>query len=248
LVVASLCDKDEVMSWLLATRNRHPEWMDEPGIDVQLHLTALRGLERINVVSGTVRAVWRPLERVARRTPSTPLTVLDVASGAGDLAIGLARRARAKGVKLLIDGCDISPTAIAHASRRARERGQAVRFFQHDAFTPLERAYDVVICSLFLHHLDDEQVVRLLRALAAAARSTVIVSDLERSATGMALAWLGTRVLTRSPVVHVDGPRSVRAAFTRGEAAGLAARAGLTSYTIRPHWPCRWLLVAEGAA
>jgi 2-polyprenyl-3-methyl-5-hydroxy-6-metoxy-1,4-benzoquinol methylase len=222
--------------------------MDEPDIDPQLHLEALRGLERINAVSGTVRAVWQPVARVARRGPSVPLTVLDVAAGAGDVAIGLARRARAKGVKLLIDGCDISPTAVTHATRRAREREVAVRFFQHDAFAPLGRAYDIVVCSLFLHHLDEERAVRLLGALAAAARSTVIVSDLERGPAGLALAWLGTRLLTSSPVVHVDGPRSVRAAFTTGEAAALAARAGFGSYTISRHWPSRWLLVAEGTA
>ena len=65
---------------------------------------------------------------------------------------------------------------------------------------------------------------------------------------GLLLAWLGTRLLTRSPVVHVDSLRSVRAAFTRDEAAALATRAGLTSWRLTMHWPCRWRLVVERAA
>jgi hypothetical protein len=98
---------------------------------------------------------------------------------------------------------------------------------------------------LVLHHLDEDEAVRLLRTLSTTARWLVIVSDLDRSRLGLLLAWLGTRLLSRSPVVHVDSLRSVRAAFTRGEAASLAARAGLTSWRLTTHWPCRWRLVAE---
>ena len=227
----------------IALRLRLPEWMDEPDIDPQLHRNALRGLERINAISRTVPALWGPLAGLLRQRAS--LSVLDVACGAGDVAIGLAKRARAAGALLAIEGCDVSPTAVAYATRQSQHRGVDLRFFEHDVInTPLPATYDVIVCSLFLHHLEDEQAVRLLGALYAAARSLVIVSDLERSRMGLLLAWLGTRVLSRSPVVHVDSLRSVRAAFTRQEAVGLADRAGLRSYHVTRHWPCRWRLVA----
>jgi hypothetical protein len=58
----------------------------------------------------------------------------------------------------------------------------------------------------------------------------------------MLLACAGTRLLSRSPVVHVDGPRSVAAAFTPAEALDLAQRAGLTGATVVRRWPCRFLL------
>lgn len=237
------------MSASLTLRRRHAEWMDEPDLDPRLHRDALRGLERINRVSATVPVVWAPLAGLYRRRQASGLSVLDVACGAGDVAIGVSRRARREGLTLAVEGCDISPTAIAHATGRAHQADVNIRFFEHDVMnTPLGRAYDVVTCSLFLHHLDDQDAVRLLQTLGAAARSLVIVSDLDRSRLGLALAWLGTRLLSRSPVVHVDSLRSVRAAFTREEAATLAERAGLTSYRITTHWPCRWRLVAEHTA
>jgi 2-polyprenyl-3-methyl-5-hydroxy-6-metoxy-1,4-benzoquinol methylase len=229
-------------------RRRHAEWMDEPDIDPRLHRDALRGLERINIASATGSAVWAPVVGLWRRRQAAALTLLDVACGAGDVAIGIARRASREGVKLAVEGCDISSTAIAHATAQAQRADADVRFFEHDVLnTPLDRSFDVVVCSLFLHHLDENDAVRLLRTLDAAARSLVIVSDLDRSRLGLGLAWLGTRLLSRSPVVHVDGPRSVRAAFTRAEAAALAARASLTSYRLTTHWPCRWRLVVERA-
>ena len=222
--------------------------MDEPDIDPRLHLDALRGLERINAVSATVPVIWAPIATLWRRQ-RTGLSLLDVACGAGDVAIGVARRAQREGVKLVVEGCDISPTAIAHARSRAGKADTDVRFFEHDVMSgTVGRTYDVVTCSLFLHHLDELAALRLLRMLDATARSLVIVSDLDRSRLGLLLTWLGTRLLTRSPVVHVDSLRSVRAAFTRDEAAALATRAGLSSWRLTMHWPCRWRLVVERAA
>jgi hypothetical protein len=55
-------------------------------------------------------------------------------------------------------------------------------------------------------------------------------------------AQLGSRVLTTSHVVHVDGPRSVEGAFTRAEALALAERAGLNGARVSRRWPFRWLL------
>jgi 2-polyprenyl-3-methyl-5-hydroxy-6-metoxy-1,4-benzoquinol methylase len=229
----------------LAARVRQPEWMDEAGLDPRLHRQALRGLARINVASGTVRAVWPPLEALARRLSPAPVSVLDVACGAGDVAMGLQRRARRAGLQFRVEGCDISPTALEHAARLASRRGSAVRFFQHDILAgDLPGHYDAVTCSLFLHHLDQDEAVGALRAMQRAARWLVVVSDLDRGRMGLALAWLGTRLLSRSPVMRVDGTRSVRAAFTPAEAEGLAREAGLAPFTVERRWPRRWRLVA----
>src|SRR5687768_8261177 len=106
--------------------------MDEPDIDPQLHRDALRGLERINIVSATGSVIWAPIASLWQRRQTGALTLLDVACGAGDLAIAIARRARREGVKLAVEGCDISPTAIAHAMDRAQRADADVRFFEHD--------------------------------------------------------------------------------------------------------------------
>jgi 2-polyprenyl-3-methyl-5-hydroxy-6-metoxy-1,4-benzoquinol methylase len=230
----------------LMVRVRLPEWMDEAGLDAGLHRQALRGLERINLVSRTLDAVWAPIAHLARRRSPQALTVIDVACGAGDLAIGLARRAARRGVPLSVEACDVSATALEHATGRAAQRGTTVRFFAHDVLAgALPATYDVVVCSLFLHHLELDDATRALRTLRDAARLLLVVTDLDRSRVGLALAWLGTRLLSRSPVVHVDGLRSVRAAFTPGEAVQLARDAGIAPFAVARHWPRRWRLVAE---
>jgi hypothetical protein len=73
----------------------------------------------------------------------------------------------------------------------------------------------------------------------------VLVNDLSRSRTGLFLALVGTRLLSTSDVVRVDGPLSVKAAFTPAEARALAERAGLRGAKVMRRWPCRWLLTWE---
>lgn len=227
----------------LAQRHRQPEWMDQPGIDPLAHSQALQGLRRINAFSGAVGSLFAPIRSLAQEQGELPLRVLDLACGGGDNTTALAERARREGLAVQVDGCDLSPQAVAIATKNAAERALNTRFFQADALhDPLPADYDVILCSLFLHHLDDDQAVQLLRRMAGASRCLVLVNDLIRSPLGYGLAWAGCRLLSRSPIVHFDGPVSVQGAFQLGEVRALAARAGLEGAALRRSWPERYLL------
>jgi hypothetical protein len=140
-------------------------------------------------------------------------------------------------------GCDVSLVALNHARDRARAAAAELELFECDAVRgDLPGRHDVVMCSLFLHHLDDGAAVGFLRKAAAAADRAVLVCDLQRCRAGLWLAQAATRLLTTSPVVHVDGPRSVRAAFTCAEALELTRRAGLQGARVQRKWPFRFLL------
>jgi len=78
--------------------------------------------------------------------------------------------------------------------------------------------------------------------MAAASDRLVVVCDLARSNVAWWLTYAGTRLLTRSPVVRVDGPLSVRAAFTIDEVRSLAVQAGLTDCRIQRRMPFRFVL------
>jgi hypothetical protein len=229
---------------LLPALSRHlrPEVMDQPGLDPGKHRQALHSLRRINFWSGSAGILWPPLAALASAA-GRPVRVLDVAAGGGDVPIRLWHRARRAGLPITIDGCDVSPVAVEHATRQAERDGAAVSFFVADALAgDLPSGYDAVVCSLFLHHLTEEHAVGLLRRMSAAAGRLVLVNDLLRSRFGLLLARVVTRLLSRSEVVHVDGPRSVEGAFTIAEAHEMAERAGLGGVTVVRRWPCRFLL------
>lgn len=225
-------------------RQREPELMDQPGLEDHLHRGALVGLGRINRFSGSGRIVWNAVERLISANAPRTWRLLDLASGGGDVAIDVARRAARAGARVVVDGYDVSPFAVRYATARATERGvENVQFFRQDVLNgPLPEGYDVVMCSLFLHHLPEEIASALLARMAAAAQRLVLVNDLCRSAFGYGLVWLGCRFLTRSPIVHVDGPRSVQSAFSLNEIREVARQGGLAGAIVERRWPCRFLL------
>ena len=228
----------------MGQRCRQPEIMDGQTLDMPRHVQALQGLARINHWSGSVGIVWSSIRAFVHQRETRALRVLDIATGAGDVPIGLWQAAHRTGLLLEIDGCDRSLTALEHARLCAKRVKADIHFFELDALTDeVPSGYDIIISSLFLHHLDDEEAVCLLRNMGQAAGGMVVVNDLVRSVRGLALAYVGTRVLSTSDVVHADGPRSVRAAYTIEEVCGLARRAGLDSAAVFPRWPCRFLLV-----
>lgn len=218
--------------------------MDQPGLDAAVHSRALAGLGKANAVSRIARHIWRAIA-AANTWPTNgqPLRVLDIASGGGDITIAVAKLAAAHGIRLEIDGCDVSPTAIEFAERAAQRAGVPnVHFRQLDVLVDPLDEYDLVMSTLFLHHLTEHEARNLLERMGQAARRLALVDDLQRNRLGYAYAWAGVRLLTRSPIVHTDGPLSVRAAFTMDEAAALARDAGWRDIRVTAHWPQRFLM------
>ena len=227
----------------LKTRHLEMEMMDDPSLDPARHAQALRGLERINRWSASVRIVWPSIQALAREIQPKPLKVLDIATGAGDLPIGLWRRGARSGFTLEIAGCDKSSVAVEHARQQAKRAAATVNFFELDALTgEIPSGYDLILCSLFLHHLSSDEALQLLRAMTQKAGRGILVNDLARSRTGLMLAYCGSRLLSQSKVVHADAPQSVRAACTMEEVEALAKQAGLSGFSVESRWPCRFLL------
>jgi 2-polyprenyl-3-methyl-5-hydroxy-6-metoxy-1,4-benzoquinol methylase len=221
---------------------RQSELMDDPGLERSLHLAALRDLDRLNRVSFTSELIWREIQKNIGAKRS--LSILDVASGSGTIAARISELSRRRGFDVAVDVCDISDTAMSHA---AEQHGNLLRrAFKLDVLrVPIPTGYDVIICSLFLHHLNEADASTLLRKITAAATDAAIISDLERSRMGYVLAFAATHLLTRSPIVKVDSLRSVKNAYTKTEIQELIKKAGIKDVTVRRAFPCRLMIVGR---
>ena len=227
----------------LGQRQLRPEVMDQPGLDPQAHQAALLGLARINALTRSAACFFPSIRRLASQNPSRRLRILDVACGGGDTVRAISRLGRREGIDLEVHGCDISDEAVTLATAAARAEGLETHFFQADAIgAPLPGGYHLITTSLFLHHLREVDAEALLRSMAAATLEQVMVHDLIRSHLDLLLTWIGTRLLSRSPIVHIDGPLSVGGAFQFDEVVHLATAAGLTGAQISRFWPERFLL------
>lgn len=222
-------------------RRRIPEEMDGPKVDALEHVHALRSLNRINRLLGVH---FRLVRRVERRFPNA--SVLDLGCGGGGfLGHLLAKRTRQPRGFLI--GLDRSAIALLSA---VQWHPDGVRWIAADALrVPLaDNSVDVVTSSLFLHHFERSDAVTLLREASRVARRGVVIGDLARSWSAWAVTAVMTRVLSRSRLVHVDGPRSVRAAFVAEELTDLANEAGLEGAAVTRQFPFRLMLTWEKSA
>ncbi len=228
----------------MLTRTREPEIMDSPAINSREHERALRGLARLNACSGSVWALWQPIRRLAAALDRKQLRILDVATGCADNPISLWELGKRAGLELIIDGCDISDTALAVSREAATRAGAPGKFFKLNVMDEqLPTDYDVIMSSLFTHHLAEDEVVKFLDKMKSSTKHMLVVNDLVRSYPSLMMVSVATQMLSRSPVVHSDGPASVRAAFTPDELKALALDAGLNSVNIVERFPCRMMLV-----
>jgi SAM-dependent methyltransferase len=82
--------------------------------------------------------------------------ILDVGCGTGTLALGAKRRAGPTGT---VAGIDASPEMIGRARTKAKREGLEVQFTVGSATSlPIANgSYDVVLCSLALHHVPKDE-------------------------------------------------------------------------------------------
>jgi len=231
------------MAWFLSKRKREDEWMDRPDVPADQHARALVGLARINVVSRASLAMRKAILQHLGGQPRR-LRLTDVACGAGDVPVSVAAQLRRRGFDIQLTLCDRSATALEVARQHAVAAGISnVTILPLDVTRGSLPQADVVTCSLFLHHLDRPEVVAVLKTLQAAAGQLLVVSDIRRSFSAWTGSWLTCFLLTRSPIVHYDGPVSVRAAWTPQELRAMAEEAGMTGAVIALAPGCRMQLV-----
>lgn len=219
--------------------------MDMPGLDAGAFVGSLRGLRNVNRITFAGNLLWPHLKRLAQGQ-AKPLRVLDVGSGAGDGVIKLARRAARAGLSMRFTAADINPIAVEFGREAAAAADIDVEFCVLDAVNnSMPGEIDVVISSLFLHHLRNGDARRFLERAKASAARGIVIHDLERSASGYWLAYVGVRLVSRSHVVHVDGPRSVEGSFTVDEVSAMATEAGLDGHRVERRFPFRYVLSWE---
>lgn len=221
----------------LSRRSTAAELMDTETVPFEEFQECLRHLERINICTLAYRPTFAWLDRlVKRRGADVPLSVLDVGYGHGDMLRRIAAWARRRGLAVRLAGVDLNPWS-ARAAEAATSPGLPVRYHVGDVFDwPDGEPVDVVISSLFAHHLPDRELVRFLRWMDGRARAGWFVNDLHRHALPYGVVRAAAGLLPVNRMVRHDAPLSVARAFTRQDWEGLIARGGLDPERVRVEW------------
>jgi hypothetical protein len=190
-----------------------PEILDYLQPDDPRAIRSRRDLDLINKVMGQHRIMARAL----RSLPS-PNLIADLGGGDGRFLLSVARRLPWRDVKLLIlDRQDI----VSRQTRAAfAALGWSCEVAHGDIFETLPKlSPDIVTANLFLHHLEDQALARLL-ALVGARSTALIACEPRRSRFALLGAHL-VFALGANDVTRHDAVASVRAGFSGCELSAL---------------------------
>jgi SAM-dependent methyltransferase len=213
-----------------------PEIMDRRGNDAALLRADLRVLDYINRFLGGHRIALGYLDELLDTAPMNPVRILDLATGGADVPRAIARWARRKRIGVEITAMDRNPEILTLARERCAGWPE-IRIEQHDllALPYAAASFDVVTCSLTLHHFTRANVVAILRRIHDITRVGYIINDLRRNRVAIGLTKLMARTIIRNPIAQFDAPASCERAFSVAELRAMAARAELRSFVIRRH-------------
>ncbi len=211
-------------------RTLAPELMDTEACGPDEFRDCLVGLARVNRLSLAYRPTLGFLSRVARRHDG-PLHVVDIGGGYGDMLRVIDRWAARRGRDLRLTSVDLNPYARLageQASLACPARGRPIEWVTADLFDYQPSSPpDLVISSLFAHHLDDAGVVRFVAWMERTARLGWFVSDLHRHPLPYHVFRTVARALRWHRFVQHDGPVSIARAFVRADWQRLLGAAGL---------------------
>ncbi|MFN8594330.1 MAG: methyltransferase domain-containing protein [Thermomicrobiales bacterium] len=225
-----------ILAW---TRQRSdaPELLDAQGHDPRELAANLRDIRLVNLLAGGSATVLRHLSPLLAAIPEErPVTILDLATGSGDIPRAIMRWAARHERAVTITASDASPEILAEARRLLRGTpGVAFAVWDARAVPLPDRAFDIVLCSLALHHFIPDEACRILGEMDRLARTGCIVNDIRRSAPGYIMAWGASRVATRNRLTRHDMPLSVRRAYTPRELRALCRAAGIPDARVSTH-------------
>ena len=204
----------------------------------------LRNLEQVNRWLLGYRPTLAWLTRMMARLPHglrDPLHIVDVGSGGGDLLRQIARWAQRRDLAVQLTGIDLNPFA-ARAAAEFTPKELGIVWVTGDAleYQP-KKPVDIVVSSLMAHHLEDDEILALLRWMESTAQAGWFINDLERSEWSCRMfGWVATVVGWHRFVRH-DGPVSFRRAFRKQDWLRLLALAAVPedAVTVEPWWPGR---------
>ena len=210
-------------------RRPTPELLDADCGNAGEVAASLEDLRWFNRWFGGISTVRSLLKEVAQRTRQTEFSVLDVAAAEGYIPQLLNRELRTAGIRLEITLLDRLASHLPANGMFAKIAADALHLPFPDS------SFDLVCCSLFLHHLGPDEVIQFAGEALRVCRFALLVHDLIRNPLHLALAYAGIP-LYQSRLTRNDAPASVRQAYTVPEMRDLLYRAGSGEVHLKKHF------------
>ena len=233
------------MSNKFKQRSTQSEILDSPGIPEPLLIRNLREMDFLNHTTGGFSISLEGIKMLLNDKKDRTFHIADLGCGSGGSLKYLARWARKNGIRAKFSGIDKNQMAINYLKKKCAGfpeiKGYALEYTDYlKQKTPV----DIIHCSLFCHHLPDEELVQLIQKMKSVARVGFVINDLQRNRRAYYSALIMTYLLGGTKLAKHDGPVSVLRGFKKNELDLFMKKGGVKNYIIYRRRGFRFLVVA----
>lgn len=227
-------------------RTQETEIMDDFSLQGRELRVTLDQIARINQLLGGNKVTLNGVKKIVKINTSKPIVIVDIGCGNGDMLRMLANYGLKNNLNFKLIGIDANAFTVNYAKTLSNEYSNieylCLDIFSED-FSTLQ--YDIVLCTLTLHHFTNEQILNIIAIFNNNASMGIVVNDLQRNKLAYKLFELICKLFNLSKMSREDGLVSILRGFKKKELEKFSKKLNLKNYTINWKWAFRyqWIIV-----
>lgn len=228
-------------------RTDETEIMDDFALEGEILRDALDKIAKINQLLGGNKLTLQGVQSLMTKvSPNKEVTIVDIGCGNGDMLRALADYASNNNLNFKLIGIDANQFTINHAKELSKQY-QNITYQCEDIFDDKfkDLKYDIVLCTLTLHHFKDAEIIKLVSVFYENASIGIVINDLQRSAVAYRLFQVLCFVFKLNKMSKEDGLVSILRGFRKDELENFSNRLGFKKYTIEWKWAFRYQWIIE---
>ena len=227
-------------------RSEAPEIMDDFSMKGEILRDALDKIASINQLLGGNAVTLQGVRKLLKNHDlNKEITIVDVGCGNGDMLRTLADYATKHQLRFKLTGIDANEFTITHA-RNLSSKYLNINYKCCDIFeTQKLENFDILLCTLTLHHFKDHQIITLLDELKGKIKIGFVINDLHRSAIAYRLFTAICYVFNLNDMSREDGLISILRGFKRKDLINYSTQLNLKNYSIQWKWAFRYQWIVK---
>lgn len=225
-----------------STRTAEREIMDDFELSGSQLRKTLKDLENINFLLGgnaiTRDGIKTLLEGFSK---NKIIRIADIGCGNGAMIRSIAAWGKKRGYHFQFTGIDANLHAIQIAEELSLEYPET-DFLNLNIFSNefREMKFDIILCTLTLHHFRNEQIIDLVKQLNIQAGIGVVINDLHRSKMAYFLFQAFCWFFVNNEIARKDGLVSILRGFKKEEIEEFSSHIPAAEHHIQWKWAFRY--------
>ena len=226
-------------------RSYEKELLDETNVKQDLLFKNLRELDILNRITGGHSITLKGIKQLIT-DHSKIYHVVDLGCGSGDSLRYIADWAKKNKFFVQLTGVDMNANVIEYLQKHCYTYPEITGITEdYQDFLDKNTSIDIVHCSLFCHHLNENELIRLFTYFSEKITTGFVINDLQRNWMAYYSAWFFTRLLNGTVLAKHDGPQSVLRAFSADELRHLIEKSKISNYLIQKEGLFRFLIIGK---